>query len=117
MQTLDVLLIVSLYRHAAQTRPAGSFCNCKGIVVITLIATHKGSDMLGWDELHPVPHRLKATSPVMTGVTCFHGKLYRWLAHHKCCQLLPPNLLIEYHLVSCSHATHLEDVFCQINCN
>src|SRR5690606_41246777 len=77
MQTLDVLLIVSLYRHAAQTRPAGSFCNCKGIVVITLIATHKGSDMLGWDELHPVPHRLKATSPVMTGVTCFHGKLYR----------------------------------------
>ena len=45
------LLVLRLHRNKADMSSLAGFCYGKGIIVVILVASHKGRDMLGRDKL------------------------------------------------------------------
>src|SRR5690606_36681235 len=73
MQALVQLLIDRLDLHATNTAMLNRLSNGKRVVVIVLLATQVGFDMLCWQQLHTMTQRAYLPGPVVRAGASLHA--------------------------------------------
>src|SRR5690606_12565162 len=111
------LLIDRLDLNATNTAMLNRLSNGKRVVVIVLLATQVGFDMLCWQQLHTMTQRAYLPGPVVRAGASLHANDSPRLIGQKCQHLMAVELLAPRWVARAVKGGNEEDVLCQVDAN